>query len=88
MLTIKHCVFYKCTMNGTNSLDEMDQQPLHACPVDLLKLQHNLGFDVAERYRRLAAFYDKHDLPLDAHFARTAAADRSAASKRRARAPH
>ncbi|MCA9670239.1 MAG: hypothetical protein KC503_31810 [Myxococcales bacterium] len=70
LLTIKHCVFYKCTMNGTNSLDEMDQQPLHACPVDLLKLQHNLGFDVAERYRRLAAFYDKHDLPLDAHFAR------------------
>jgi len=53
---IAHCVFYACLMNGSNHLAESDARPLHPCPVDLRKLQHSLGFDVADRYRRLRTF--------------------------------
>lgn len=53
LLGIAHCVFYSCLMNGSNNLAESDARPLHLCPVDLRKLQHSLGFDVADRYRDL-----------------------------------
>ena len=56
LLGIAHCVFYACLMNGSNHLAESDARPLHPCPVDLRKLQHSLGFDVADRYRRLRTF--------------------------------
>jgi archaemetzincin len=69
MFGLKHCVFYKCLMNGTNSLEEMDGQPLHLCPVCLAKLHWNLRFDPARRYRRLAAFYRRVGLKPEARFA-------------------
>ena len=53
MFGIEHCVWYRCLMNGSNHLAESDARPLHLCPVDLRKLQWSIGFDVAERYRRL-----------------------------------
>jgi archaemetzincin len=56
LLGIAHCVFYSCLMNGSNNLPESDARPLHLCPVDLRKLQHSTGFDVAARYRDLLAF--------------------------------
>ena len=56
LLGIAHCVFYSCLMNGSNHLAESDARPLHLCPVDLRKLQHSIGFDVAARYRRLRTF--------------------------------
>jgi archaemetzincin len=65
MFGLKHCVFYKCTMNGTNSLAEMARQPLHLCPVCQRKLQWNLRYDAARRYRRLAAFYRRHGFVVD-----------------------
>lgn len=68
MFGLKHCVFYKCTMNGTNSLHEMARQPLHLCPVCHRKLQWNLRFDAARRYRRLAAFYRRLGLIADSSF--------------------
>jgi len=61
-------VFYKCLMNGTNSLRETDRSPVHLCPVCLAKLHHNLGFDPAARYRRLQAFYEAHQLADQARF--------------------
>ncbi len=57
MLGIRHCIFFNCLMNGSNHLAESDRRPLHLCPVDLRKLHWALGFDVAERYRRLLAFW-------------------------------
>jgi archaemetzincin len=66
---LKHCVFYKCLMNGTNSLDEMDGQPVHLCPVCLAKLRWNLRFDVVARYKRLAALYRELGLKPEARFA-------------------
>jgi archaemetzincin len=44
-------------MNGSNHLVESDSRPLHLCPQDLRKLQWSVGFDVHERYRRLAELY-------------------------------
>jgi archaemetzincin len=44
-------------MNGSNHLRESDARPLSLCPVCLRKLQFGIGFDVAERYRRLLDFY-------------------------------
>jgi len=57
MFGIEHCIWFRCTMNGCNQIDELDGSPLHLCPVDLRKLQWSVGFDVMERYRRLRDFY-------------------------------
>lgn len=63
---LEHCVEWACAMNGSNSLAETDLQPLSLCPTCLRKLAWNRGFDVRERYRRLAAFLDAHGLTEDA----------------------
>jgi archaemetzincin len=57
MFGIQHCIWYRCLMNGSNHLAESDARPLHLCPIDLRKLQWNIGFDILERYRRLMRFY-------------------------------
>jgi archaemetzincin len=44
-------------MDGANSLDEQDRQPLHLCPVDLRKVLWNTGADRDARYRRLFELY-------------------------------
>ncbi len=54
---IRHCTACLCVMNGSNHLAESDSRPLHMCPNDLRKLQWSVGFDVVERYRRLAELY-------------------------------
>jgi archaemetzincin len=54
MFGIHHCIYWRCVMNGSNHLGELDARPLHLCPVCLRKLQWSVGFDVRERYRRLA----------------------------------
>ncbi|MFN2168563.1 MAG: archaemetzincin, partial [Anaerolineae bacterium] len=41
MFGILHCKSYRCCMNGSNSLEELDQQPIHLCPRCLRKLQHH-----------------------------------------------
>ena len=53
MFGIEHCIFFRCLMNGSNHLAESDARPLHFCPIDLRKLHLSVGFDIAERYRRL-----------------------------------
>jgi archaemetzincin len=53
MFGIAHCIFFHCLMDGSNHLAESDARPLHLCPVDLRKLHDSVGFDVADRYRKL-----------------------------------
>lgn len=55
---IRHCVYFQCLMNGSASLVESDRRPLHLCSIDLRKLQWLLGFDLAQRYRRLQQFWN------------------------------
>lgn len=62
MFGIRHCVHYQCLMNGANHLGETDASPIHLCPVCLRKLHHALGFDPAERYRKLRGFYQEKGL--------------------------
>jgi archaemetzincin len=62
MFSMRHCPYYECLMNGSNTLDELDRSPGWMCPVCLKKLHWNLGFGLAERYRRLSGFYRRHGL--------------------------
>jgi archaemetzincin len=82
---LEHCVRYRCTMNGSNSLTESDSAPLHLCPDCLAKLQWNRGFDVLERYARLEEFFATHGLDEEAEWVRARVArihDVAATSRR------
>ncbi len=68
MFGVKHCKTYDCVMNGSNHLAESDGRPLHLCPECLKKFRWNIGFDVAERYRTLKAFYEKHGFEAEAEW--------------------
>lgn len=68
ILSIHHCVTYRCVMQGANSLDEDDRHPMHLCPIDLRKLQWNAGFDVLERYRKLEKVYRETGLEGEAEW--------------------
>ena len=63
MFGITHCVFYRCAMNGSNSLADADGAPLDLCPVCESKLRWNVGYDEAQRDAKLAAFYGRHFPP-------------------------
>ena len=60
MFGITHCVFYRCAMNGSNSLADADGAPLDFCPVCQRKLQWNSGYDADKRAAKLNAFYARH----------------------------
>ena len=57
MLNIKHCVYFNCLMNGSNSLSEADRRSVFLCPICLRKLHHAVGFDVKRRYEQLLDFW-------------------------------
>jgi archaemetzincin len=59
MFSLQHCIFFRCVMNGSNHMEESDARPLCLCPVCLRKLQSSIGFDVADRYRKLLWFFQK-----------------------------
>jgi archaemetzincin len=62
MFSMRHCPFYECLMNGSNTLEELDRAPGWLCPVCLKKLHWNVGFGLADRYRKLAGFYRRNGL--------------------------
>jgi archaemetzincin len=66
ILSIAHCVHYRCVMQGANSLREHDRHPPHLCPADLGKLVWNTGVDPTSRYRRLLEFYRSAGLDPEA----------------------
>ena len=66
MFAIAHCTSYRCLINGSNSLEELDQRPFDLCPVDLRKLHHSIGFDVVDRYERLLDFTESAGLAEEA----------------------
>jgi archaemetzincin len=68
VFSMAHCIYYKCNMNGANSLTEEDGQPMHLCPVCLEKICWANGMDPAERYKKLSAFYKKNDLAAESEF--------------------
>ncbi|MBI3832103.1 MAG: hypothetical protein HY291_21460 [Planctomycetes bacterium] len=66
MFGLKHCIFYKCSMNGSNSLAETDAEPLHYCPVCHRKLMWGLELDTVKCYEDLGAFYAQHGMKEEA----------------------
>lgn len=68
MFGLSHCVFYHCSMNGSNSLAETDRAPIHFCPLCHRKLQWNIGFDANKRYEALRDFYAKHEMAEEAEW--------------------
>ena len=54
MFGIKHCIYYQCTMNGSNGSFETNRNGVTTlCPSCLAKLQMNIRFDSAERHTKL-----------------------------------
>ncbi len=66
ILSLPHCIYYRCVMNGSNSLPESDATPLHLCPVCFEKIRWNLGFDPAPRAAALAKLFREQGLEQDA----------------------
>jgi archaemetzincin len=63
---LAHCIYYRCAMNGSNSLEESDRRPLRLCPICLKKLQWNRGLDTIRRYEKLKTFFEEHHLKEEA----------------------
>ena len=61
MFTMRHCAKYECLMSGTNHLGETDRRPLDACPECMAKIAWAMSYEPAERYRNLAAFWEKQN---------------------------
>jgi archaemetzincin len=59
---LEHCIYYRCLMNGANSLEEDEKIPLYLCPVCLNKLNVLFNFDIKERYGKLLDFFEKYNL--------------------------
>jgi archaemetzincin len=68
ILSLRHCAYYRCVMQGSSSLPESDAQPLHLCPIDLRKLAWNTGIPPTEHYLRLREFYRRHGLRAEAEW--------------------
>lgn len=57
MFSMRHCTKYECLMSGTNSLEETDRRPMDVCPECVAKVSWAMKYDLAERYKKLAAFW-------------------------------
>ena len=66
MFGIRHCTAYQCGMNGSNSSEERDRQPLEFCPECQAKLWWTCRLDPLARSRAIEAVAARH------HFARLA----------------
>lgn len=71
IFSLHHCQDFRCVMAGSNNLNELDRHPMYLCPVCLSKLQYNLSFDPAVRYRRLAQFWAECDEALYRFYVRS-----------------
>ncbi|CAF1252339.1 unnamed protein product [Rotaria sordida] len=55
---VEHCIYYLCMMNGTETEEEMDGQPLYLCPICLRKMYSAIGkekkhFNVIQMYTKI-----------------------------------
>jgi archaemetzincin len=68
MFSMEHCIFYECSMCGSNSLPEADHCPLWLCPQCLAKLCYATGANPQKRFKDLIAFAKAHGLPREEEF--------------------
>lgn len=75
MFSMRHCTKYECLMSGTNHLAETDRRPIDACPECTAKICWLSDVDQAQRYDRLALFFQNNGMGQEANkFRRKAAA--------------
>jgi archaemetzincin len=72
ILTMQHCMAFRCLMNGSNHQQERDSRPFNPCPVCLRKLCWNLQVEPVAYLRRLAAFCRAQEFDERDWFARAA----------------
>ena len=70
MFSIQHCIKYRCNMQGSNSLEESDGQPLFLCPECHAKILFATGANPVDRYQKLIEFCEKHELADEEKFFR------------------
>lgn len=68
MLSMAHCIVYKCNMCGSNHRAEADRYPLWLCPQCLPKLCWATGADPVRRYERLAEFFGENGFAVEREF--------------------
>ena len=61
MLGIEHCISASCLMNGSNGLEESDQQPQTMCSECVVKLAWRTPINLVKRDSLLFDYYDLHD---------------------------
>jgi archaemetzincin len=57
MFGIKHCVNYECTMNGSNSIQETDAQPMWMCHDCTSKLAWNRELNFEKYFEQIQKFW-------------------------------
>lgn len=65
MMSMHHCTFAKCTMNGSNSLYETDLNPNRLCSECQKKLFWNFAYDNIKRLKQLTDFCKQNGLEKD-----------------------
>ncbi len=73
LLSLPHCTFYRCLMNGALTLAEADARPGVLCPVCRAKLCWNLAAEPAARERAVAEAFKAAGMETDASDAVTIA---------------
>jgi len=71
---MKHCIYAKCLMNGSNHLDEADDRPFALCPVCSAKWVASVASSriagveatAVGRERAMLAFFESEALSADA----------------------
>lgn len=61
MFSMRHCTKYECLMSGTNHLGETDRRPLDVCPECMTKIAWAMNYEPAERYAKLAKFWNEQN---------------------------
>lgn len=64
ILSMKHCIYYDCLMNGSAHLLENDSKPPYLCPVCLGKADWNRGFNIQNRFDTLHWFWNKNQYSI------------------------
>ena len=68
MLGIQHCTAFACGMNGSNSAEEMDRNPLAFCPECSAKIWWACQIAPKDWFTTLEQFADRWDLADEAAF--------------------
>lgn len=66
MFSMRHCTHAKCNMQGSNSLEESDKQPLHLCSQCHAKTIYATGANPKKRLKALKSLCEQHGFTTEA----------------------